>query len=144
MDVVSHNYNLIGTGTNRSSNLQWVKCSNCSYWTERQKANNPCTVCRNKRGKTVKGDYIPQSVQKRESKVKIGGWNGTNESGFSALPGGYRTHDGVYFDGNQYALYWTSSSHSNNGVYYQLTPMDKLYIGAQRINFGLSCRCVKD
>jgi len=68
---------------------KWVPCKNCSYWTEKQKANNPCTVCRNQGGKTIKtGKYIPKTKKKIEEKIQIGGWNGTNESGFSGLPGG--------------------------------------------------------
>jgi uncharacterized protein (TIGR02145 family) len=65
----------------------WVECSNCSYWTDKQKENNPCTVCKNKRGKWVKGKFIPKTQVRREVEQNLG-WNGTNVSGFSALNGG--------------------------------------------------------
>ena len=57
---------------------KWVSCSNCSYWTEKQRANNPCTVCRNKKGKYVKtGNYITE---------KTINYNGSNKSGMNILP----------------------------------------------------------
>ncbi len=73
---------------------KWVPCGHCSYWTELQKKNTPCTVCRNTRGKTINTNvYIPKTKRKIEKKIEVG-WNGTNESGFSARPGGGRTPDG--------------------------------------------------
>ena len=57
---------------------KWVSCSNCSYWTEKQRSNYPCTVCRNKKGKYVKtGNYIPE---------KTISYNGSNRSGMNILP----------------------------------------------------------
>ena len=70
---------------------KWVSCNNCSYWTQNQKANNPCNVCRNQETYEVKtGKYIPKTKRKIEDKINIG-WTGTNESGFSGLPGGPRS-----------------------------------------------------
>jgi uncharacterized protein (TIGR02145 family) len=62
----------------------WVECSNCEYWTDKQKENNPCTVCKNKRGKYIKGKYVPKKNVKTEIEFDYG-WDGTNVSGFSAL-----------------------------------------------------------
>ena len=62
----------------------WVECSNCEYWTDKQKENNPCTLCKNQRGKYIKGKYIPKKNVKTEIEFDYG-WNGTNVSGFSAL-----------------------------------------------------------
>jgi uncharacterized protein (TIGR02145 family) len=73
---------------------KWIACNNCSYWTEKQKINNPCTVCKNERGKYVKtGKYIPKTKRKIEEQIQVGGWNGTNETGFSAVPGGMRKEE---------------------------------------------------
>ena len=107
---------------------KWVPCNNCSYWTEKQKANNPCTACRNQGGKTIKtGKYIPKTKRKIEEKTQIGGWDGTNESGFSGLPGGYRNgisgefrgvganclgYRGVVYCGDGH--WWSSSESSTN------------------------------
>jgi len=131
---------------------KWVPCNNCSYWTEKQQANNPCTVCRNQRGKTIKtGKYIPKTKRKVEDKINIG-WNGTNESGFSGLPGGTRHKDGT-FDYQGYLVtlfnygYWWSSTERNTysacctGLLNADGAVDKGYSNKE---FGHSVRCLRD
>jgi uncharacterized protein (TIGR02145 family) len=87
---------------------EWIPCGACSYWTPQQRANNPCTVCRNEGGKSVKGKYIPKTKKKIEEQVIGDGWDGTNESGFSGLAGGMRLNLGgfLYCKG----VKWTPSS----------------------------------
>jgi uncharacterized protein (TIGR02145 family) len=125
---------------------KWVPCNNCSYWTEKQKANNPCTVCRNQGGKTIKtGKYIPKTKRKVENKINIG-WNGTNESGFSGLPGGYRDFFGSFDSIGGYAKWWSASECLSGGAYYR-----HLYYGndflprhSTDLTEGFSVRCLKD
>jgi len=123
---------------------EWVPCNNCSYWTEKQKANNPCTVCRNQEGKTIK-KYIPKTKRKVEDKIKIGGyWNGTNESGFSGLPGGFRDGSGAFYLIGEHGYWWSSTEEgrdfarfrdlSNSGVRWNYTGKDR----------GFSVRCLRD
>lgn len=95
---------------------EWITCKNCSYWTEQQKANNPCPVCKNKRGKTIKtGRYIP--ARKYEEKNQIGGWDGNNETGFSALPGPFINYHGWHGHGEHGSevstAFWSSSEKWN-------------------------------
>ena len=47
--------------------------------------------------------------------MKTEEWNGTNSSGFSALPGGYRNYDNgyFYFEGNL-GGWWSSSAYGPN------------------------------
>jgi uncharacterized protein (TIGR02145 family) len=72
---------------------KWVPCGNCSYWTKLQKQNTPCTACKNQGGKMINTNvYIPKTKRKVEKKIEVG-WDGTNESGFSARPGGDRRPD---------------------------------------------------
>ncbi len=133
---------------------KWVACNNCSYWTEKQKANNPCTVCRNQRGKLVKtGKYIPKTKRKIEEKSQIGGWNGTNQSGFSGLPGGYRDPSGTF---NNVGA--PSSNPLPNGSWWCFTEYNTddswfclLYSGNSLVNMywekkvnGFSVRCILD
>ncbi len=71
----------------------------------------------------------------------------TNESGFTALPGGYRYVDGN-FDRINTAGYWWSTSISSNNFYisfYQGYDWSSGpgYILATK-NGGFSVRCVKD
>jgi uncharacterized protein (TIGR02145 family) len=88
----------------------WVECSNCSYWTERQKQNNPCPYCKNKGGKTVTGDYVPKKTETVKRKINVGSIGG-NESGFSALMCGYYDGKGeIYYENNRIVSYWWSKS----------------------------------
>ena len=78
------------------------------------------------------------------------GWinygNGTNSSGFSGLPGGYRSDDGT-FDYNGFIGSWWSSTERNTdrAISRQL---DKgsgyVYSGNYVKKFGLSVRCLRD
>lgn len=126
---------------------KWVSCSNCSFWTEQQKANNPCTVCRNTRGKMVRtGKYIPKTKRKVEDKTQIGGWTGTNSSGFSGLPGGFRvTYQAFDSQGN--AGYWWSASEVSTGdAYFRgLTHYGGgLLRNGNLKDVGFSVRCLRD
>lgn len=72
--------------------------------------------------------------------------NGTNESGFSALPGGIRGYtDYFYYLGNE-ADYWTATERSDNYAWfrsltYQRSDVYRVERGKQE---GFSIRCVKD
>jgi uncharacterized protein (TIGR02145 family) len=71
----------------------------------------------------------------------------TNESGFTALPGGLRNDDGGYFDGIGFTGFFWSSSSINNSTAFTCD----LFSGTNRVQsdnkskaFGLSVRCMKD
>jgi uncharacterized protein (TIGR02145 family) len=74
--------------------------------------------------------------------------NGTNESGFTALPGGYRFNDGTYQKIREIGTWWSSDESDSNPqmasyifIYseYSSVSMEILYK-----NVGLSVRCVRD
>lgn len=80
----------------------------------------------------------------------VSGWerngNGTNESGFSALPGGYRCYNCISFFQGHEADFWSSSEHNN-----YFAGSRSLGCSYSRVNCspddkrrGLSVRCVKD
>jgi uncharacterized protein (TIGR02145 family) len=134
---------------------KWVPCSNCSYWTDNQKENNPCLKCKNQRGQAIKtGKYIPKTKKKIENFINIG-WNGTNESGFHALPGSKRDEGGDF--GNccgEFAYWWSSTEdsysfggkHYNHSAKIRFLKDDYSSLHANTINkgSGLSIRCIKD
>lgn len=71
----------------------------------------------------------------------------TNESGFTALPGGYIDSVGSYLPAGSEALFWTSNSVNNNNdavlricSNYYATFHDTDYSKKS----GLSVRCIKD
>lgn len=126
---------------------KWIPCNNCSYWTEQQKANNPCTVCRNQRGKSIKtGKYIPKTKRKVEDKIRIGGWDGTNESGFSGLPGGSRGTNGTFYNIGDYGYWWSSTEANTFLAWYRGLLYDNGSIGGSNGSkeAGFSVRCLKD
>jgi uncharacterized protein (TIGR02145 family) len=79
------------------------------------------------------------------------GWylngNGTNESGFNAVPSGAINHDFSNRIIGQGAVFWTSSLSSNQLAIIRFLEYDKSYINAYDDGGGnpyLSIRCVKD
>lgn len=69
--------------------------------------------------------------------------DGTNESGFSALPGGYRwnTFDYLGYSG----LFWSSTLTSGYAYYRNLGYGNGgVAINGQSLYFGMSVRCIKD
>jgi len=84
--------------------------------------------------------------------------NGTDNYGFSALPGGYRNPDGDYRyrDGGQWGYWWTASEYGD-GIWWASSDCGDncayIYIGDWRggvggsgdsRRYGYSVRCVKD
>ncbi len=86
---------------------------------------------------------------KSTSGWRLPDWNGTNESGFNALPAGARSFDGPWLqDIGRDAWFWTSTGHSAGGTGGW---MRRLYLDYSRIErepdyatFGMSVRLVKD
>jgi uncharacterized protein (TIGR02145 family) len=70
----------------------------------------------------------------------------TNESGFSALPGGSRYASGVYYNLGYYGAFWLSTEGSFSNGWYRRLDYDSVVVHADyfaKYN-GLSVRCVKD
>jgi uncharacterized protein (TIGR02145 family) len=78
------------------------------------------------------------------------GWNregnGTNSSGFSALPGGYRYYHGIFSSINSHAYFWSSTEVKPTvGVCSSLICTDgEFYFSEDDKGQGFSVRCVKD
>jgi uncharacterized protein (TIGR02145 family) len=70
----------------------------------------------------------------------------TNETGFTALPGGMRLHDGSYQALGEQGNFWTTSPASNQAAWYR--SLDYMDAGNTRgnntVRWGLSVRLVKD
>jgi uncharacterized protein (TIGR02145 family) len=70
----------------------------------------------------------------------------TNESGFTGLPGGYRSYAGTFTNIRSYGYWWSSSESSSTEAYYR-----DIYYGYRNVDrsssnkkTGFSVRCVKD
>ena len=78
------------------------------------------------------------------------GWtkngNGSNESGFSGLPGGSRDFNGDFSYGDQIGYWWTTTAQDNHLAWYRAIDQTPWYV--YRTNYrkenGLSVRCIKD
>lgn len=73
----------------------------------------------------------------------------TNTSGFSALPGGLRMNDGLFFDFNTYGYWWSSTQYDNLDAWFRVLGYGGSSVGRFQFNYsskrlGLSVRCVKD
>ena len=79
-------------------------------------------------------------------------WNGpntgaTNESGFSALPGGFRnTGNGLFYEAGTYGYWWSATEYSSTHAYGRFLGYGSAEVG--RNNYvksdGFSVRCIKD
>jgi uncharacterized protein (TIGR02145 family)/uncharacterized repeat protein (TIGR02543 family) len=67
----------------------------------------------------------------------------TNETGFTALPGGYRVYNGV-FESLDYSGYWWSFDEDAIQGYRMPSNNTSVYTFGVFKNFGLSVRCVRD
>jgi uncharacterized protein (TIGR02145 family) len=70
----------------------------------------------------------------------------TNETGFTALPGGYRHDYGTFYDLGYYAYFWSSTEFSSFSAWYRYlhyydSRVRRLYLIKQ---VGFSVRCVRD
>jgi uncharacterized protein (TIGR02145 family) len=91
------------------------------------------------------GRGTDQGAQMKTDYGWYNGGNGTNSSGFSGLPGGYRYTNG-YFSGAGYSGDWWSSSPNGSYAWGR-----NLYDGSEDVyrndsyrRYGFSVRCVRD
>jgi uncharacterized protein (TIGR02145 family) len=116
------------------------------------------------RGLAPKGWHIPKDVEWKTlltflsedvagAKMKEVGtshWispnqGATNESGFSALPSGWRNYDGPFYYLGSYCNLWSANENSSYAWYcalYFVYPKANLFTGSK--NYGFSIRCLKD
>jgi len=70
----------------------------------------------------------------------------TNESGFTALPGGFRSYDGSFYPLGFYGYFWSNTAGCSSGGWYRLLR----YYSAEVFRYlyeeevGCSVRCLKD
>lgn len=70
----------------------------------------------------------------------------TNESEFTALPGGYRLVNGQYNDITTNGYWWSSSEYTSQDAWHKKIQYnsDKTYRDVEKKNMGMSVRCLKD
>ncbi|MDR2583477.1 MAG: hypothetical protein LBC75_08365 [Fibromonadaceae bacterium] len=79
------------------------------------------------------------------AKLRSSNFGGTDNWGFSALPGGYGNSAGEYSDISKYGYWWSSSEYNSDSAYYRRmdnnNEFDEHY--GEKSNL-YSVRCVKD
>lgn len=115
------------------------------------------------RGLAPTGWHIPSDMEWKQLTDQLGGnevagkkmkstqgWarhgNGTNESGFGGLPGGYRYDYGFFNYGELFAVWWASPVEFTSfaWLYYQAYNFGNAFRYFPNKAFGFSVRCVKN
>lgn len=71
----------------------------------------------------------------------------TNETGFTALPGGYRLNTGTFYGIGNYGFWWSATENNTNNAWSRIMYYNYSYV--LRVNgydkeLGFSVRCVRD
>ena len=89
---------------------------------------------------TLGGDEVAGKTMKTEE------WGGSNQSGFSALPGGYRYDvNGDFYNLGYSGSWWSSSADGANGAWYRYLFFGNGYVNRNNyyLRIGFSVRCLK-
>jgi len=96
---------------------------------------------------SARGSFVGGTTLKSTSGWKNNG-NGTDDLGFSALPGGLRNVSGSFLDAGYYGYWWTAVKYGSYSAYYGRTDhdynkyRDDVNLNVYLRNNGLSVRCV--
>ena len=72
------------------------------------------------------------------------GYNGTNESGFAGLPGGYRVENGTFLNQSSIGTWWSSTeSNSRNAIDHYLAQNGTISRSSSPKQRGESVRCLR-
>ncbi|MBE0648660.1 MAG: fibrobacter succinogenes major paralogous domain-containing protein [Bacteroidales bacterium] len=91
-----------------------------------------------------------QGTDQGKKMKAISGWNsngnGTNSSGFNALPGGLRSSGGVFYDLGLLGHWWSSTESLTSTAWLRYLRYDRDQVGRDGWNKEnyLSVRCIKD
>jgi uncharacterized protein (TIGR02145 family) len=94
------------------------------------------------------GDSIAGRKLKEKGTIHWDGPNSgvTNVTGFTALPGGYRSDSGLFLNLRKMGYWWSSSPDDSSGGWIRI--MNHIDNGVSRTNnfktYGFSVRCIKD
>ncbi len=95
-------------------------------------------------------DFLGGAEVAGEKMKTTSGWdeggNGSNKSGFTAIPGGYRNHEGYFINIGRNALFWTSTEFNSTNIWFRnvIGSIPDVYAPNYAMDFGLSVRCIKD
>ena len=88
-----------------------------------------------------------QGLQMRSTYGWLDEENGTNESGFTGLPGGGKHTSGFFYDSGYSGNWWSSSISDDSNAWYrdlELIDPERVFRGLTNLHYGFSVRCIKD
>jgi uncharacterized protein (TIGR02145 family) len=122
--AVTDSRNVCPTGWHLSSEAEWL------------------TVVDYLGGEDVAGDKMKEAGTTHWKSPNVGA---TNESGFSALPGGYRGYDNEFGDIGNFGIWWSSTEADNDAWCYQIGyDYSGIYFCNATKKVGFSVRCLRD
>jgi uncharacterized protein (TIGR02145 family) len=91
-------------------------------------------------------DYLGRENIAGKKMKSANAWDGTNESGFTGLPGGYRNNSGEFVHNGNIGSWWSSSENDSTNAWsrslaYGVSVVSRSFDGKR---VGLSIRCIKD
>lgn len=105
-------------------------------------------------GESVTGGQVLMRGELKSRRTEPDGhprWNvpntaATDETGFGALPGGHRSHLGVFNYQGQYGFWWSATSGPSNFGWYRGMRYDNghVFMASGNKKNGFSVRCVRD
>ena len=98
---------------------------------------------------TILSDNLGGESQAGTKMKSTSGWNkdgnGTNESSFAGLPGGYRTSDGIFNNNGAFGSWWSSSEdYANIAWFRDLSKFGWMTRMSYEKQNGFSVRCLRD
>jgi uncharacterized protein (TIGR02145 family) len=108
------------------------KCPNCASWNTEYRKKVPCHTCKDTR-------FVSAPTETYSS-------NGSNSSGFSCLPGGYRDNFQEFNDIGKSGYWWSSTNNYSNYAWgwYTYYPIYGHVHTSMEKSSGLSVRYIKD
>jgi len=100
---------------------------------------------------TILTDYLGGNAGGKLKEAGYDHWQSpntgaTNESGFTALPGGYRNYDGTFGYIGHSGIWWSASEHDTNNAWYRHVVYYDSNVDRSSVNkeLGFSVRCLRD
>jgi uncharacterized protein (TIGR02145 family) len=94
-------------------------------------------------GRSVAGGKLKETGTTHLASPNTGA---TNETGFTALPGGFRGYDGAFYYIGYHGYWWSATENGSNNAWYRLMGFN--FSTVARHNYykelGVSVRCVRD
>ena len=96
-------------------------------------------------------DYLTSYAGGKLKETGTTHWNSpntgaTNETGFTALPGGYRIDSGSFVSIGNYGLWWSATEFDTNNAWFRfmLYNNSDVYRSSNYKELGFSVRCLRD